>query len=195
MRPAGKEGATAVTAVSTVVAIGAASNQLRGTIGQELSDAAPAFSPESQQLLRFHGIYQQDDRDVRAERARQRLDVDHLCMRVSIPGGTLTAEQYLIMDKLCDAVGNGTLRVTFRQGIQYHFVRKGDLHSLLGTLNDHLVTTLGACGDVVRNIMCCPAPLADRQRADVGPTPRRRPVASGLAPRPTTSCGSTVNGR
>ena len=168
MRPAGKEGATAVTAVSTVVAIGAASNQLRGTIGQELSDAAPAFSPESQQLLRFHGIYQQDDRDVRAERARQRLDVDHLCMRVSIPGGILTAEQYLIMDKLCDAVGNGTLRVTFRQGIQYHFVRKGDLHSLLGTLNDHLVTTLGACGDVVRNIMCCPAPLADRQRADVG---------------------------
>ncbi|MDQ6784716.1 MAG: NADPH-dependent assimilatory sulfite reductase hemoprotein subunit [Actinomycetota bacterium] len=157
------------TAVSKMEGIKAASNQLRGTIGEELSDGTPAFSPESQQLLRFHGIYQQDDRDVRTERKRQRLDVDHICMvRVSIPGGILTAEQYLAMDTLCDAVASGTLRITSRQGIQYHFVRKGDLHSLLATLNHHLVTTLGACGDVVRNIMCCPAPLSDRQRADVG---------------------------
>ena len=106
---------------------------------------------------------------MRTERKRQGLYVDHICMvRVSIPGGILTAEQYLAMDTLCDAVGNGALRVTSRQGIQYHFVRKGDLHSLLATLNDHLVTTLGACGDVVRNIVCCPAPLADRQRTEVG---------------------------
>ena len=89
-------------------------------------------------------------------------------MRVSIPGGILTAEQYLIMDTPCDAVGNGTLRIISRQGIQYHFVPKGDLHSLLATLNHHLVTALGACGDVVRNITCYPAPLADRPRADVG---------------------------
>lgn len=169
MRPAEKEEATAVTAVSTVEGIKAASNQLRGTIGEELSDATPAFSHESQQLLRFHGIYQQDDRDVRTERKRQGLDVDHICMvRVSVPGGILTAEQYLMLDTLCDAVANGTLRITSRQGIQYHFVRKGDLHDLLATLNDHLVTTLGACGDVIRNIMCCPAPSADRLRADVG---------------------------
>ena len=60
------------------------------------------------------------------------------------------------------------LRVISRQGIQYHFVPKGDLHSLLATLNHHLVTALGACGDVVRNITCYPAPLADRPRADVG---------------------------
>jgi sulfite reductase beta subunit-like hemoprotein len=157
------------TAVSKVEAIKATSNHLRGTIGEELSDGTPAFSPECQQLLRFHGIYQQDDRDVRTERKRQGLDVDHICMvRVSIPGGILTPEQYLAMDTLCDAVASGTLRITSRQGIQYHFVRKGDLHSLLATLNHHLVTTLGACGDVVRNIMCCPAPLSDRQRADVG---------------------------
>ena len=158
------------TDISKVEGTKAASNQLRGTIGEELSDGTPRFSPESQQLLRFHGIYQQDDRDVRTERKRQGLDVDHICMvRVSIPGGILTAEQYLAMDTLCDAVASGTLRITSRQGIQYHFVRKGDLHSLLATLNHHLVTTLGACGDVVRNIMCCPAPLADRQRADVAP--------------------------
>jgi len=64
-------------------------------------------------------------------------------VRVSIPGGTLNAEQYLSMDKLCDAVGNGTLRVISRQGIQYHFVRKGDLTSLLSTLNHHLITHPG----------------------------------------------------
>ena len=157
-------------AVSKFEAIKAASNQLRGTIGEELCDGTPGFSPESQQLLKFHGIYQQDNRDVRTERKRQGLDVDHICMvRVSTPGGILTAEQYLAMDTLCDAVASSSLRITSRQGIQYHFVRKGDLHCLLATLNDHLVTTLGACGDVVRNIMCCPAPLADRQRADVGP--------------------------
>jgi sulfite reductase (ferredoxin) len=119
-------------------------------------------------LLKFHGTYLQDDRDVRAARRREGLGLDHICMvRASIPGGALTGEQYLNMDKLCDAVGNGTLRITSRQGLQYHFVRKGDLASLLGTLNDHLVTTLGACGDVVRNTMSCPAPLADRTRLDV----------------------------
>ena len=182
--------------MSTVEGIKAASNQLRGTIGEELSDAMPAFSPESQQLLRFHGFYQQDDRDVRTARKRQGLDVDHICMvRVSIPGGILTAEQYLAMDTLCDAVGSGTLRVTSRQGIQYHFVRKGDLHSLLATLNHHLVTTLGACGDVVRDITCCPAPLWDRQRADVGP----HPLAAARRFRPRThayyGCGPTVSAR
>ena len=91
--------------VSKAERVKAASNQLRGTIGEELSDAAPAFSDPSQQLLKFHGIYQQDDRDVRTERKRQGLGLDHICMvRVSIPGGILTAEQYLAMDALCDAV-------------------------------------------------------------------------------------------
>ena len=156
------------TPVSKVEGIKVTSDYLRGTIAEELAGDAPVFSSDSYELLKFHGIYQQDDRDVRAERKRQGLDVDHICMvRVSIPGGTLNAEQYLSMDKLCDAVGNGTLRITSRQGIQYHFVRKGDLTSLLSTLNHHVITTLGACGDVVRNTMCCPAPLADRGRTDV----------------------------
>ena len=131
----GKEGTIAVTAdapVSKVEGIKFTSDHLRGTIAEELAGDAPAFSSDSYELLKFHGIYQQDDRDVRAERKRQGLDVDHICMvRVSIPGGILNAEQYLPMDKLCDAVGNGTLRITSRQGIQYHFVRKGDLTSLL----------------------------------------------------------------
>ena len=99
------------------------------------------------------------------------------------------------MDKLCDAVGNGTLRITSRQGIQYHFVRKGDLTSLLSTLNHHVITTLGACGDVVRNTMCCPAPLADRGRTDVQAYAHEWPAASDPAPRPTTSSGSTGSER
>jgi len=89
----------AVTDVSKVEGIKAASKQLRGTIGEELSDGTPAFSPESQQLLRFHGIYQQDDRDVRTERKRQGLDVDHICMvRVSIPGGTVRGRRRRRLD-------------------------------------------------------------------------------------------------
>jgi sulfite reductase (ferredoxin) len=154
--------------LSKVEGVKAASHHLRGTIADDLSDPAPSFTGENQTLLKFHGIYQQDDRDVRIERKRQGLDVDTICMvRASIPAGILTTEQYLAMDKLCDAVGNGTLRVTTRQGIQFHFVRKGDLKGLISTLNDHLVTTFAACGDVVRNTMSCPAPLPDRLRADV----------------------------
>ena len=160
---------TADTKISKAEEVKAESNQLRGNIGEELSDGTQEFSPDSQQLLKFHGIYQQDDRDVRTKRKRQGLDIDHICMvRVTIPGGILSAEQYLAMDTLCDVLAGGNLRITSRQGIQYHFVRKGDLHSLLATLNQHLVTTLGACGDVVRNITCCPAPLSDRQHADMG---------------------------
>ena len=100
---------TADAPVSKVEGIKFTSDHLRGTIAEELAGDAPAFSSDSYELLKFHGIYQQDDRDVRAERKRQGLDVDHICMvRVSIPGGILNAEQYLSMDKLCDAVGNGT---------------------------------------------------------------------------------------
>jgi sulfite reductase (ferredoxin) len=156
------------TARSKAEELKASSQQLRGTIGEELAEGGPAFSHDSTMLLKFHGIYQQDDRDVRTERKKAGLGLDHICMvRASIPGGALTAEQYLTMDKLSDAVGNASLRITSRQGLQYHFVRKGNLPALLSTLNDHLVTTLGACGDVVRNTMSCPAPLPDRARVDV----------------------------
>lgn len=103
--------------VSKVEGIKVASSHLRGTIAEDLTGDSPVFSSDSHVLLEFHGIYQQDDRDVRTERKRQGLDLDHICMvRVSIPGGTLNAEQYLSMDRLCDALGNGTLRITSRRG-------------------------------------------------------------------------------
>jgi sulfite reductase (ferredoxin) len=146
----------------------AASNGLLGPIAEELRTDAEKFSGDAASLLKFHGVYQQDDRDVRRERGQLGLDRDYLCMvRAGIPGGVLSAEQYLVMDRLADTVGNGTLRVTTRQGLQYHFTRKGDLAELIGTLNKHLVTTLAACGDVVRNVMCCPAPPANAAQAAV----------------------------
>ena len=169
-------------AVSAVEGVKDRSRQLRGSLPEELHDGADRFSADSTVLLKFHGIYQQDDRDARTERRRQGLDVDHICMvRASIPGGVLTGDQYLAMDELCEAVGNASLRVTTRQGLQYHFVRKGDLHGLISTLNRHLVTTLGACGDVVRNTMFCPAPLPGPARAEVAAHVRE--VARRFRPR------------
>src|SRR5256886_10507258 len=78
-------------------------------------------------------------------------------VRCKIPGGVLTARQYLVLDELAGRYGNGTLRVTTRQDNQFHGVVKGDLKATIRELNDALVTTLGACGDVQRNVMCCPA--------------------------------------
>jgi sulfite reductase (ferredoxin) len=119
-------------------------------------------------MLKFHGIYQQDDRDLRKARKAQGLGPDYSFMiRVAIPGGVLSPEQYLALDDLSDDLANTTLRITTRQAIQYHGVRKGGLKPLIQVLNDKLLTTLSACGDVVRNIMACPAPLVSEARAEV----------------------------
>lgn len=152
---------------SRVEDIKATSDHLRGTLPEELAADTSAFTKDSAQLLKFHGVYQQEDRDTRRSRAARGRGAERICMvRASVPGGVLSAEQYLVLDRLADEVGNGTLRITTRQGVQYHFTRKGDVATLIGTLNRNLVTTLAACGDVVRNVMCCPAPLADRAAAE-----------------------------
>ncbi|HET9602039.1 MAG TPA: NADPH-dependent assimilatory sulfite reductase hemoprotein subunit [Acidimicrobiales bacterium] len=143
----------------------AASRSLRGALSQELTDETPAFSADSGHLLKFHGIYQQDDRDVRRERTRSGHEPDHIFMvRASVPGGALSATQWLAIDRLADTVADGTFRLTSRGGIQLHFARKEGLAPLIRSLDEHLVTTLAACGDVVRNIVACPAPLADSRQ-------------------------------
>src|SRR5205807_927457 len=120
---------------------------------------------EAAQLLKFHGVYQQDDRDARRQRSDAGLEPDYTFMvRCKIPGGVLTARQYLVLDELAGRYGNGTLRVTTRQDNQFHGVVKGDLKATIRELNDALVTTLGACGDVQRNVMCCPAPIPGGDR-------------------------------
>lgn len=156
------------TKLSKVEYVKIASDRLRGPVATELHNGADHFGEEGYQILKFHGIYQQDDRDLRKARKAQGLGPYYSFMiRVAIPGGLLTPEQYLALDRLTDQLGNATLRITTRQAIQYHGVRKGGLKPLLQALNRNLLTTLSACGDVVRNIVACPAPLADRQRTEL----------------------------
>ncbi len=148
--------------------IKANSNHLRGTIKQELAEAAPAFSEDSAQILKFHGIYQQDDRDRRKEARQKGLDKHYIMMvRTRIPGGIVTANGYLAHDDIAGRWGISTLRVTTRQDFQLHGVLKGDLHATIRAINETMLTTLGGCGDQERNIMTCPAPIKDRFRGEV----------------------------
>jgi sulfite reductase (ferredoxin) len=141
------------------------SENLRGTLTETLQDPeAPKFGKDDIQVLKFHGVYQQDDRDKR----QRGQDRDYSFMiRAAIPGGALSADQYLTLDSIADRYANGTLRVTTRQAIQYHGVVKGDLKSTIASLNQELVTTLAACGDVARNVMACPAPILDEDHLAV----------------------------
>jgi len=141
------------------------SRQLRGTIGQELAAELAAgqkpFGEENEQLIKFHGTYQQDNRDHRHEKNPDGTPKgkEYMFMvRTRIPGGKVTARQFLAELDLCDRFGNGTLRVTTRQGFQLHGVLRKDLKASIKAINDIKLTTLAACGDVERNVMCCPAP-------------------------------------
>src|SRR5437667_429913 len=168
--------------VSAVEQIKQASRGLRGSLAPELAADTSHFEDEAAQLLKFHGVYQQDDRDARRERSDAGLEPDYTFMvRCKIPGGVLTARQYLALDELAGRYGNGTLRVTTRQDNQFHGVVKGDLKATIRELNDALVTTLGACGDVQRNVMCCPAPLPGALRDQVLGVTRR--ISEHLLPR------------
>lgn len=149
--------------LSPVEGIKTESQYLRGSIAAELAGAGDAFDKANAQLLKFHGTYQQDDRDARAA-GRQggssvKSDKDYYFMvRTKVPGGKLSAGQLLAELDLADELGNATLRCTTRQGLQLHGVSKGNLKQVIRRINDAKLSTLAACGDVERNIMCCPAP-------------------------------------
>lgn len=135
-------------------------NFLRGSISDELPTDAP-FEHDSMQLLKFHGTYQQDDRDQRIQQRQRGQDrLLRFMIRCTIPAGILSAEQYLALDNLADQHADGTLRITTRQSIQFHGVLKRDLKPTISAINRSLLTTLAACGDVQRNVMACPAPIA-----------------------------------
>jgi sulfite reductase (NADPH) hemoprotein beta-component len=131
---------------------------LRGTLEEGFADIATgAISEDDQQLIKFHGIYLQDDRDLRPERAKRKLDKAYAFMaRLRVPGGVLSREQYLAMDKLADERGNHSLRLTTRQSIQFHGVIKSNLKPALRQIDSVLLDTIAACGDVNRNVMCTP---------------------------------------
>ena len=134
---------------------------LRGTIAEELARDTPNVSSGNAGLLKFHGTYQQDDRDARKHRAAGAGKAGRsysFMVRTKVPGGKLTADQFLTQLSLGERLGNGTLRITTRQGFQLHGIVKSNLWQAIHEINGALLTTLAACGDVERNVMCCPAP-------------------------------------
>jgi len=144
-------------APSKVEELKRASDGLEGQLQQELTDGKANISEDAYQLLKFHGSYQQDDRDVRRERKQQGLDrAWSFMVRTKFPGGRLSAEQYLVADELADTYANHTLRITTRQDFQFHGVGKTELKQLLRALNERWMTTYGGCGDVARNTLTCP---------------------------------------
>src|SRR5260221_2789145 len=127
---------------------------LTGTIAQTLAySAAERFTDDDYEFLKFHGIYQQDDRD-------QRKIAKHYMMmvRTKFPGGVLSAPQYLVCDDLATRYGNNTMRITTRQDFQFHGIVKSHLRQTMHSLNEALMSTIAACGDVERNVMAPPTP-------------------------------------
>lgn len=154
--------------VSKVEQLKESSNYLRGTIKEALVNDATHFSGDESTLLKTHGTYQQDDRDLRQALLKEKKEPAYSMMvRSKIPGGKLTWQQYIVHDDLATQYGNQTIRLTTRQGVQFHGVLKKNLKALIATLNRNLVTTSGACGDIVRNVMCCPAPFSNPIRKQV----------------------------
>lgn len=149
---------------------------LAGSIAATLADpAVDHFSDDDNQFLKFHGSYQQDDRDLRKAGKKYIMMV-----RGRIPGGVLTAKQWCVFDDLATRYGNDTLRITTRQSIQFHGVLKSGLRPVIKAINESLLSTLAACGDVNRNVMAPPTPAYTAARAQVFADCRR--VALALAP-------------
>ncbi|MGH7028910.1 MAG: NADPH-dependent assimilatory sulfite reductase hemoprotein subunit, partial [Stellaceae bacterium] len=151
-----------IESISKAEAVKQQSRQLRGHIARDLNDLASPFDKEGYSLLKFHGTYQGYDRDSATER-KQRGDDKRwqFMVRVRIPGGRLKADQYLALDRIAERWADGSLRITTRQSIQFHGVVKSGLKSAIGEVNGALLTTLAACGDVVRTVTIGPAPIRD----------------------------------
>lgn len=144
------------------------SNFLRGTIKEGLGDVITgALVEDDTQLTKFHGIYMQDDRDIRAGRRSKKLDKAYSFMaRVRIPGGICTPQQWIAMDDISNNYANGTLKLTTRQVFQFHGIIKTNLRKAINLINKSLLDTLAACGDVNRTVMCNPNPYQSELHAE-----------------------------
>jgi sulfite reductase (NADPH) hemoprotein beta-component len=160
-----------------------ASDHLRGTLSEGLSEEITgAISEDDQQLVKFHGMYLQDDRDLRAERGRKKMEkAFSFMLRVRISGGVLTPEQWLTLDRVARDYGNATMRITTRQTIQLHGVIKSNLKSTLRAIDTALLNTIAACGDVNRNVMSNPNPF--QSKAHAGALELARAISDHLTPR------------
>lgn len=145
------------------------SNYLRGTIEEGLADRITgAIAEEDTKLLKFHGSYMQDDRDLRDERRKQKLEPAYSFMiRVRAPGGASTPEQWIAMDDIANEYANHTIKLTTRQAFQFHGILKRNLKQTMFDINQSLLDTLAACGDVNRNVMSNPNPYQSDVHAEV----------------------------
>lgn len=156
-------------APSDVERIKGESNYLRGTLAEMLRYPISAGIPDDDnRLMKFHGSYLQDDRDLRNERRRQKLEPAYQFMlRVRAPGGVATPDQWLVMDDVAHKYGNGTLKLTTRQSFQMHGILKWNMKKNIQEINEALMDTLAACGDVNRNVMCNPNPYQSEIHGEV----------------------------
>jgi len=159
------------------------SRALRGSILEGLGQGwTGALADDDTQLTKFHGIYQQDDRDLRAERGRKRMEPALSFMaRLRIPGGRVTGEQWLQLDAIARERANGTIRLTTRQTIQYHGIIKGNLQPAIAAVNDALLDTIAACGDVNRNVIATSNP--HESPAHAAALDMARTLSDGLLPK------------
>jgi sulfite reductase (NADPH) hemoprotein beta-component len=148
-------------ALSEVEHVKQGSRLLRGTIAAGLVDPVTGgLSEADKTLIKFHGSYQQDDRDLREDRRQQKLEPAHQFMiRTRLPGGVCTPAQWLVLDGLARDYGNGSLRITTRQTLQLHGIIKGDLKKAIAGMNAALVDSIAACGDVNRNVIASANPV------------------------------------
>ncbi|MCG8428551.1 MAG: NADPH-dependent assimilatory sulfite reductase hemoprotein subunit, partial [Chromatiales bacterium] len=145
------------------------SNHLRGTLKQSMADEATgSLSPDDDQISKFHGFYEQDDRDLRLERQEQFLEPYYSFMlRARLPGGVCTPKQWLAIDSVSRELGNGSVRLTTRQTFQFHGILKKNLKPLIKRINQVMIDSIGGCGDVNRNVLCNPLPEQSDLHAEV----------------------------
>ena len=160
-----------------------ASRYLRGTLEQGLrEEITGAIVEDDQQLVKFHGMYMQDDRDLRPERTRKKMEKAFSFMiRVRMPGGVVSPAQWLALDKIARIYGNNTMRLTTRQTVQLHGIIKSNLKAMMRAIDAVLLDSIAACGDVNRNVMCNPNPA--RSRAHAAAIELARAVSDHLTPR------------
>ncbi len=163
--------------------IKARSRFLRGTLRESMADQLSGrLSPDDAQISKFHGFYEQDDRDVRADRQQRFLEPFYnFMLRARLPGGVCTPQQWLAIDAIGRELGNGSVRLTTRQTFQYHGILKRDLKPLIQRMNQVMIDSIGGCGDVNRNVMCNPHPEQSAVHAEVYDWARR--ISEHLLPR------------
>lgn len=168
---------------SAVEHIKDSSNYLRGNLVEDFQNPITAsISEDNVQLVKFHGSYMQDDRDVRLHRQDKKLEPAYSFMiRLRVPGGDLTAEQWVKLDDISNRYGNGTSRITTRQALQFHGIIKFDMKATIQAMDAALLDSIAGCGDVNRNVMCTPDPTLSKLHAEVFPWAQK--ISDHLLPR------------